>query len=131
MTAILVFIISCSTSLSWEVVETDHVESLDVFLDGDGMLEVYIERGRGIGSVTLDFGEPVQGDSIRVILMYDSLHSYYFCESFTLEFTGGRDSNLLTIDHSMIDFGEDGSVSIPVDVEFDMLKIGWIDFFRQ
>lgn len=128
---ILVFIISCSASLSWEAVERDHVESLDVFRNGNDMLEIHIECGRGIGSVSLDFGEPVQGDSIRIVLMYDSLHHYDFCESLSLEYAGGGDSNLSMINHSMIDLGEDGSVVMPVDEGFTMLKIGWIDFYRQ
>ncbi len=131
MPIILVFIISCSASLSWEAVEKNHVESLDVLRHGDDMLEIYIESGRGYGSVSLDFGEPVHGDSIRIILMYDSLHHYDFCESLSLEYAGGGDSNLSIINHSMIDLGEDGSVVIPVDEDFTMLKIGWIDFYRQ
>ncbi len=131
MLIILVFIISCSASLSWEAVETNHVESLDVLRHGDDMLEIYIESGRGYGSVSLDFEEPVYGDSIRIVLMYDSLHHYDFCESLSLEYTGEGDSNLSMINHSMIDLGEDGSVVIPVDEDFTMLKIGWIDFYRQ
>ena len=125
------FIISCSASLSWEAVEKNHVESLDVLRHGDDMLEIYIESGRGYGSVSLDFGEPVHGDSIRIILMYDSLHHYDFCESLSLEYAGGGDSNLSIINHSMIDLGEDGSVVITVDEDFTILKIGWIDFYRQ
>jgi len=133
---ILLFIISCSASLSWEAVERDNVESLDVLRHGDGMLEIHIESARGIGSVSLNFGEPVQGDSIRIILMYDSLHHYNFCESLSLEYAGEGDSNLslfnhTMINHSMIDFGEDGSVFIPVDEGLSMLKISWIDFYRQ
>ncbi len=108
-----------------------HVESLNVFRRGDDMLEIYIESGRGIGSVSLAFEEPVQADSIRIILSYDSLHHYHFCESLSLEFAGGGDLNLSMINHSMIDLGEDGSVSVPVDEGFTMLKIGWIDFYRQ
>ena len=131
LSIILVFIINCSASLSWEAAETDHVESLDVLRHGDRILEIYIESGRGIGSVSLDFEEPFHEDSIRIILMYDSLHHYHFCESLSLEFAGGVDSNLSMINHSMIDLGEDGSVVMPVDEDFTMLKIGWIDFYRQ
>ncbi len=131
VTGILAFILCCSGTLSWEAVERDHVDSLDVLLHGGDMLEMYIESGRGIGSVTLDFEEPVRVDSFSVTLMYDSLHPYRFCESIWFEFTGIRDSSLWMIDHSMIDLGEDGTAFFPVDDRFDVLRIGWIDFYRQ
>jgi len=130
-TVILAFILGCSASLSWEATETDHVDSLDVILHGDDMLDVYIESGRGIGSVTLYFEEPVRVDSFSVTLMYDSLHPYRFCESLGFEFSGRGDSSLWMIDHSMIDLGETGKVSFPADDRFDVLRIGWIDFYRQ
>ncbi len=38
--------------------------------------------------------------------------------------------SLDAIDHSMIDLGEDGSVSLPVEEGIMMLRIGWIDFYR-
>jgi len=131
VTVILAFILGCSASLSWEAVETDHVESLDAFLHGDDVLDVHIESGRGIGSVTLQFEEPVRVDSISVTLMYDSLNPYHFCESMSLAFTGRGDSSLWMVDHSMIDLGEDGSVSFREDDGFMTLRISWIDFYRQ
>ncbi|RKZ08344.1 hypothetical protein DRQ25_09310 [Candidatus Fermentibacteria bacterium] len=130
MVVILMLIISCASSLSWEITSADRVDSMSVFQNEDGILEVYIECGMGIGSISLDFEEPVKGDSIRITLMYDSLHSYSFCESLILEFTGGRDMDLWIIDHSMIDLREDGSVSLPVEEGIMMLRIGWIDFYR-
>ena len=131
VTGILAFILCCSPSLSWEAIERNHVDSLDVSRNGDGMLDVYIESGRGIGSLTLDFGDPLQVDSLRITLMYDSLNPYRFCESISLAFTGPGDSSLWMVDHSMIDLGEDGTVSFSEDDGFVTLKIGWIDFYRQ
>ncbi len=130
VTGIMALILCCSPSLSWETVDKDHVESIDMIQYGDERLEVYIESIRGIGSVTLDFGEPVQVDSITVTLMYDSLSPYRFCESFVFEFTGEGDSNLWMVDHSMIDLGADGTAGFPVDDQFVTLRVGWIDFYR-
>lgn len=131
VTGILAFILCCSGTLSWEAVERDHVDSLDVLLHGDDMLEIYIESGRGIGSVSLDFGEPVQVDSIRLTLMYDSLTPFRFCESLGLAFTGGGDSSLWMTRHTMIPLDEEGTVSFPAENWFVTLRIGWIDFYRQ
>jgi hypothetical protein len=131
MSGILAIILSCSTTLSWEATETDRVDSLEVILHGHDRLELYIESSRGIGSVTLDFMEPVQVDSIRITLMYDSLSPYRYCESMGLAFAGGGDSSLWMEDHSMIHLGEDGTVSLPADNWFVTLRLGWIDFYRQ
>jgi len=130
VTGIMALILCCSPSLSWEAVDKDHVESIDVIQYGDERLEVYIESIRGIGAVTLDFGVPVQVDSIAVTLMYDSLAPYRFCESFVFEFTGEGDSNLWMVDNSMIDLGADGTACFPVDDRFVTLRVGWIDFYR-
>ncbi len=131
MTGILAFILCCSTTLSWEAVEKDRVDFVDVIRHGDERLEIYIESSRGIGSVSLDFREFIEVDSIRIKLMYDSLNPFRFCESIGLEFVGGGDSDLWMTDHSMIPIGKDGTVSFPADEGFVTLRISWIDFYRQ
>ncbi len=131
LTGILAFILCCSGSLSWEAVEVDRVDSLDVTRCGDERLEVYIESIRGIGSVILEFGELVQVDSIRITLIYDSITVYRFCESLGLAFTGEGDSILWIARCSMIPLDEEGTVSFPVDNRFETLRIGWIDYYRE
>ena len=131
VTGILAFILCCSGTLSWEVIETDRVDSLEVTKHGDERLDVFIESIRGIGSISLDFGEPVQVDSIRLTLMYDSLTPFRFCESLGIAFTGEGDSSLWMTRHTMIPLDEDGTVSFPVEDRFVTLRIGWIDYFRQ
>ena len=131
VTGILAFILCCSSSLSWEATLRDHVDSLDVIRCGDERLEIYIESCRGIGSVSLDFREFVQVDSIMVTLMYDSLTPYRYCESIGLSFAGGGDPGLWMVDHSMIHLGEGGTVSFPADGWFVTLRVGWIDYYRQ
>ncbi len=131
ITVVLLFILGCSQSLSWEITSRDRVDSLNVVRHGDDRLDVYIECDRGIGSVTLDFEDVILVDSIRITLMYDSLQQYGFCESLGFQFTGNGDSNIWMVNHSMIDLGEDGTASFTSEDGFITLGISWIDFYRQ
>ena len=129
--ALLAFVLSCSTALSWEVVERDRVDSVAVEQHGARRLDVYIECPRGIGSISLQFTESVQVDSLKLTLMYDSLTPFGFCEGMGLDFAGSTDAAAWIENHSMIRLSEEGSVTFPVEGGFTVLNAGWIDFYRE
>ena len=131
ITVLLAFTICCSTALSWEVVERNRIDFISVEQHEGERLDVYIECSRGIGSVRLEFAEPVQVDSLKLTLMYDSLTPFTFCEGMGFDFIGSRDAAVWAENHSMIGLSEEGSVTVPVQGGFTVLSAGWIDFYRE
>ena len=131
ITGLLILVLCCSTALSWEIVDRDRVEGISVERQGDGRLDVTVECPTGIGSVELSFEEPVDVDSLRLVLIYGPGEPYRFCESLCFMYSGDQDDVLMAENHSMVEMGEDGSVTIPVSGSFRGLRTGWIDFYRE
>jgi hypothetical protein len=129
--SLLSLVLCCSTAMSWEVVDRDRVESVSVERHGDGRLDVVVECQTGIGSVELAFDDPVEVDSLRLVLHYESGTPFRFCESLAFRFSGDQDDVLSAENHSGVAMDEDGAVTVPVSGPFLRLCIGWIDYFRE
>jgi hypothetical protein len=131
MAALLALVLCCSTAMSWEVVDRDRVEGVSVERQGDVRLDVIVECVTGIGSVELAFEDPVEVDSLRLVLLYESGTPFRMCESLSLRFSGDQDDVLAAGNHSGAMMDEDGAFTVPVGGPFLRLSMGWIDYYRE